>query len=131
MASMRIGPYKTLGRDVHTTWGTQQSPYITAPASAVTKPWVPPTVRGRHAYRAQPRDLSMLPADPARNEKLYDSDLRSRASLVTTAPPAAHGVGATDPQAETKVGMTVFLGLLGVASIAWLAFGAKPQGGKK
>jgi len=123
MASMRIGPYKRLGMDLKTTWGTYPSPYITQPASAVLRPWLPPTIRGRHPFRTQPRTLTSLPPDPVlRAGAATDILMRGRSSLVLPDVPG-HGVGAEDPQAETKVGLYIFLGVLGLMTISWLASG--------
>lgn len=120
MATMRVGPYTRLGPDLQTRWGTYPSPYITAPAADVARKWAPPTIRGRHKYRTQPRNMSMLVTDPVRNEGIQTALERGRASLVPTSPPYAHGVGADDPQVETKIGMYVFLGAVGLLSLNYL-----------
>lgn len=115
---MRIGPYKRLGPDLETTWGTYPSPFISQPART-RKPWLPPTVRGRHAYRTQPRDLSVLAPDPAiKDRPAVDQMLRHMSTRNLNAPHYAHGVGADDPQQETKVGFYIFLGVLGLAALA-------------
>jgi hypothetical protein len=125
---MRVGPYKRLGQDLHTTWGTYPSPYITQPASAVLRPWLPPTIRGRHQYRTQPRPLTVQPPDPVNHDGVaIDIANRGRASLVMPSGSPAHSVGAADPQRETKTGMYIFLGVIGLMSLGWLAFGAEPQ----
>lgn len=126
MSTMRVGPYKRLGADLHTTWGTYPSPYITQPASAVIRPWMPPTIRGRHQYRTQPRPLTVPVDTHPRDGVATDIATRGRSSLVMP-PGPAHGVGAADPQAETKTGLYIFLGVVGLATLGWLAFGAEPQ----
>lgn len=120
---MRIGPYKALGPDLKTTWGTYQSPFIAAPSQA--KPWLPPTIRGRHPYRVQPRGLSLLPPDPLRQERMgvmRDALMRDETSLVPGSV-VGHGVGADDPQKETKLGLYVFLGAVGLFAVSRLMGG--------
>lgn len=125
MSSMRIGPYKRLGQDLKTTWGTYPSPYITQPASAVLKPWLPPTLRGRHQYRTQPRPLT-VPVDPVpRDGVATDIAMRGRSSLVM---PPGSAYGAVDPQKETKLGTYLFLGALGALYVGWLALSPTPKG---
>jgi len=131
MSAMRIGPYKRLGPDLVTTWGRYPSPFITQPVSAVQRPWMPPTIQGRHPYRTQPRNLSMLYPDPV-NQAGAARDIYNR-GLTSLVPGStiAHGVGAEDPNQETKLGMGIFLGALGLMSIGWLMFGAQPQRGRR
>lgn len=124
MSTMRVGPYKRLGADLHTTWGTYPSPYITQPASAVIRPWMPPTLRGRHQYRTQPRPLTVPIDTRPRDSVATDIAMRGRSSLVMSPGPA---YGADDPQVETKTGLYIFLGAVGVLTLGWLAFGAEPQ----
>lgn len=134
---MRIGPYKRLGPDLHTTWGTYPSPYITQPASAVMRPWLPPTIRGRHQYRVQPRPLTALPQDPVHhNGVTRDIANRARASLVPGNPgygavqaevasPTTIAAATADPQKETKISTYLFVGALGLLAVGWLALGGK------
>lgn len=130
---MRVGPYKRLGPNLATTWGTYPSPYITQPASAVLRPWLPPTMRGRHQFRTQPRPLTVPIETRPDDGVAVDIAMRGRSSLVMP-PGPAHGasVGAVDdPQKETKLGMYLFLGAVGLLSLGWLAFGAQPQKGRR
>jgi hypothetical protein len=84
----------------------------------------PPTIRGRHKYRVQPRPLT-VPIDPVQRDGVaVDIANRGRTSLVMPPRPA---FGAADPQAETKTGMYIFLGVIGVAALGWLAFGAESK----
>jgi hypothetical protein len=57
-----------------------------------------------------------------------DIAMRGRTTLV---PPPGPAYGADDPQKETKTGMYIFLGALGLMSIGYLMFGAKPQKGAR
>lgn len=123
---MRIGPYTRLGPDLRTTWGTYPSPYITQPASAVLRPWRPPTIRGRHQYRVQPRMLTVMPPDlVSRNGVVGDLLNRGRASLVPGNPGYGAEAPAVDPQKETKIGLYLLLGTVGLLTVGWLAFGGK------
>ena len=111
---MRIGPTQRLGPELVTTWGTYPSPYFTAPEKNTRViEYVADAIQGRHQFRTQPRNMSLLPYDP-RDVGPRDTALQQRASLVDS-DTVAHGVGEF-PQ-ETKVGLFIFLGLLGVAAL--------------
>lgn len=126
MSSMRIGPYKRLGMDLHTTWGTYPSPYITQPASAVLQPWLPPTIRGRHQYRVQPRAVTLMPPDLVTHDGVTrDIANRARASLVPGNPGYGAEAATPDPQKETKIGLYVVLGAVGLLAVSYFAFGGK------
>ena len=80
-----IGPSKRIGPDLDTEWGTYASPFFTAPADAKGRgiQFDPSDIRGRHRFRAQPRDLSMIPDDPAWAQPALQSVLeKTRSSLV-------------------------------------------------
>lgn len=117
---MDIGPVKRVGPDLalKTQWGTYPTPYFNVPGfNSRMVAYAPPTIRGRHLYRTQPRAISTMPVDPLTLGQ-KDVVLRHASSLVpgTT---IAHGVGAAENhQAETKMGLYFFLGALGVAILA-------------
>jgi hypothetical protein len=111
---MKIGGYVKLGPTVDTLWGNYDSPYVTAPRAGRVEEYLPPSIRGRHPFRTQPRDLSLLPTDPADSAMmLEDQAVRYRSSLPP-APDYAHGVGedAPAPVASTLKWVGVALGVV-------------------
>jgi hypothetical protein len=122
---MDIGPVKRVGPDftLDTTWGTYPTPYFNVPSATNSRivNYLPPTIRGRHLYRNQPRAVSQMPLDP-RVVGQRDMALRHAPSMVP-GDLIAHAVGAVENhQAETKMGLYLFLGALGLAIVA---FGGK------
>lgn len=117
---MQIGPTQRLGPTLKTTWGDYPSPYFTQPArNARMMEYLPPTIQGRHVYREQPRSIRQMPADPAAMIRGASNVLqRTRGSLVPDEV-VARGVGAADPQRETKLGAAIFVGLI----VAGMFFG--------
>jgi hypothetical protein len=66
--SMRIGPYRRVGPDLHTEWGTYASPYIVG-AQPPTRPhWAPLQLRGSRGFKQQPRYIGPLGAEPEKKE---------------------------------------------------------------
>jgi len=99
-----IGPSKRIGPDLDTEWGNYTSPFFTAPADAKGRGihFEPSDIRGRHRFRAQPRDLSIIPDDPAWAQPALQSILeKTRSSLV---PENAEAFGETPSAAECKYG---------------------------
>jgi len=89
---------------------------------------MPPTIRGRHQYRVQPRVLTTQPLDPVlRNGVIGDLLNRGRTSLVPGNPGygAEAAPAAADPQKETKIGLYLLLGTVGLLAVSWLASGTK------
>jgi len=106
-----IGSYMRLGPDLVTEWGTYPSPYVTGEAREYNPGVIASDIRGRHMFRTQPRDLSLIAPDPAAMERgILDVNMRTAGSLLPDQE-IAHGVGATDPQAETRVALYLALGL--------------------
>ena len=108
-----IGPSKRIGPDLDTEWGTYTSPIFTAPADAKGRGihFLPNDIRGRHQFRVQPRNLSMIPDDPAWAEPGLQSMLeRTRSSLV---PENAEAFGADDDLSPLSWGLII----AGVAAI--------------
>jgi len=113
---MRIGPSSRVGIDLKTTWGTYPSPIFNVPKENTrVVQYLPPTIRGRHQFRTQPRSLSMLPQDPMRSGPA-DMMARGMSSLVPGTN-VAHGVGAFSQ--ETKTGLFIFLGAVGLVALAF------------
>jgi hypothetical protein len=97
-----IGPSKRIGPDLDTEWGTYTSPIFTAPADAKGRGihFLPNDIRGRHQFRVQPRNLSMIPDDPAWAQPGLQSMLeRTRSSLV---PENTEAFGAAPTAAECQ-----------------------------
>lgn len=114
---MKIGPSTRIGPDLQTEWGLYPSPIFTAPEknSRVVE-YLPPTLRGRHRFRTQPRDLSLLPSDPAALVRApLDLVNRSRSTLVPGST-VAHGVGADE---GSNTGILVMLGVFAAIGIAF------------
>jgi hypothetical protein len=116
---MKVGPSTRIGPDLQTEWGTYPSPIFTVPArNARVVEYLPPTIRGRHQFRTQPRNLSLLPTDPAAFIR-GPSDVLNRGRSTLVADPdaaVAHGVGAVDGGSRT--GLYIFLAALGLIGIA-------------
>lgn len=102
MSTMRIGPYKHVGEPLETEWGTYESPYIIGAPTQLRRPWRPPTLRGRHIYRTQPRHISQLVPDP-----MFPTHTRRSPTLVRSAPEYGHsfGFGAVDVAPDAHVGV--------------------------
>jgi hypothetical protein len=107
---MRIGKYRTVGPTVDTEWGPVPSPYIMSDPTQLRHPWLPPTYRGRHIYRTQPRPLGPLTTG-------VDS---VTPKIGPTTHPAGHALGVEEHQAETKWATYAFLGALGLMGLVLL-----------
>jgi len=131
---MRVGKYQRLGPDLTLQGiykGTHTSPHIVGAPNQVQTPWLPPTIRGRHAQTV-PRHLGPVHyPDPLDAEDPYGQKLRRRSSLVPGDPVWGHSLRGDDHQKESKLGLYIFLGILGGATILWLQYGAEPQGGRR
>jgi len=111
-----IGPSKRIGPDLDTEWGTYTSPFFTAPVDAKGRGihFLVNDLRGRHQFRTQPRNLSMIPADPAWAQPGLQSILeRTRSSLV---PENAEAFGA---EVATTTSKTWLLGAAVGAALLW------------
>lgn len=108
---MDIGPSKRVGPDLQTAWGTYPSPYFNVPAQNTrVMQYLPPTIRGRHLYRNQPRPISNLAPDPVTFGPA--NIVQRHAPSLVPGDIISHGVG-QEHQEETKLGLYLFLGAIG------------------
>jgi len=116
-----IGPSKRIGPDLDTEWGNYTSPFFTAPADAKGRGihFEPSDIRGRHRFRAQPRDLSIIPDDPAWAQPALQSILEKTRSSLVPENAEAFGYGATPGLAS--LGLSALFGPLTLGVLgAWL-----------